>query len=265
MEAQRFSYRQFFAANDGGPLAVVGAGLASEEQDDEPIDDLPAPAWFRRLEARDPFPPCEALFYWPTNYPVDGDADLSEAEWDEVDPARFRYSEPELEGWRAVVDTVLLAVQEPVVAPLGSRPLLGTKKRRDEPRASEVIEMEYQNQVQVMQKQPARMSSPPMAKWSAGDLSVCAWSNSAPSGRRFTTLTVDRRYRTAQGAWRNSRGLRLTDLPIANALLQQAFNDLTLRHQVTERELPGEPGRRAGPSPRFVSDPADDADADEER
>ena len=73
MQVQEFEYEQFFAANDISWPCVV---RATDDDDDEPIDDLPPPAWFRRREERDPFPPCEALLCWPSDCPVEGDADL---------------------------------------------------------------------------------------------------------------------------------------------------------------------------------------------
>lgn len=81
--------------------------------DDEPIEDLPAPAWFRRTAPSDPFPACRALLGWPMNYPVGPDADLDDYEWAEVEPARFVYSEPELEGWEAIVRAVLAPFEGP--------------------------------------------------------------------------------------------------------------------------------------------------------
>lgn len=234
MEAQQHSYRQFFSANDIGSNGPFEPALAGDEDDDEPIDDLPPPAWFRRRSASDAFPPCEALLAWPRNYPVEADADLNDAEWDQADARLFRYSEPEMEAWWAIVGAVLLPFEQPVTAPEGSRPLPGSEKRRVEPRASEVNQMAYQTPSNVYQQQnPRARGPPPIAKWSAGDLSVCAWSNPAPSGGRFITLTLDRRYRVAQD-WKSTRSLRLTDVPMVTALLQQAFNQLALRHQMVE-------------------------------
>lgn len=264
MEAQRFSYRQFFARNDTGAFGAFAVGGPDDEDDDEPIDDLPPPAWFRRSLSTDPFPACEALLQWPTNYPVEADADLSDAEWAEVDPTFFRYSEPELEGWAGIVRMVVDSFEAPIVAPPGSRPLLvDTKKRHDEQRACEVIEMAYGNQAQIVQQQPVRPKAlPPIAKWSGGDINVCAWSNTAPSGGRFITLTVDRRYRGEQG-WKSTRSLRLDDVPMILALLQQAFNQLALRHQHAENV-----GLQVLPSPEGGLAPSGgladaDTDADE--
>ena len=253
MEAVQFNYRQFFARNDVGSPAVAASGAPEEEYDDEPIDDVPPPAWFRRRRSADAFPVCDALLSWPANYPVEGDADLSEAESEETDPASFRYSEPEVEAWLDIVEVVLLRFEEPVLLPAGSQPLLViTEKRPGETGASEVFEMAngYQ-QVQVAQQQPPRSRDPPIGKWAAGDLAVCAWSNPAPTGGRFITLTIDRRYRTEQG-WRNTKSLRPNDAPLAVVLLQRAFADLALRHQLIEGVSPSgaTPGRGAEP-PRF--------------
>lgn len=256
MDAQQHSYRQFFSANDFGSNEPFEPALANDEDDDEPIDDVPPPAWFRKRNGKDAFPACEALLHWPTNYPVEGDADLDEAEWGETDARLFRYSEPELEAWSGMVAAVLLPLSEPVFAPVGSRPLPGSEKRRVEPRASEVNNMAYQNPSNVYQQQsPRTRGPPPIAKWSAGDLSVCAWSNPAPSGGRFITLTVGRRYRVEQ-EWKSTRSLRLTDVPMLTALLQQAFNQMALRHQMVEvapvERLPDEGGPDPSPGARLT-------------
>jgi hypothetical protein len=56
---------------------------------------------------RDPFPPCRVLRGWPANYPVGDLADLDDEEAAEVDPARFVFSDAELEGWRTIVRALL--------------------------------------------------------------------------------------------------------------------------------------------------------------
>lgn len=240
MQAQEFEYEQFFAANDISWPCVVRA--ATDDDDDEPIDDLPPPAWFRRREERDPFPPCDALLCWPSNYPVEGDADLSEAEAAEVDPARFRYSEPEMEAWRAFVEEVLVEVTSPAPPVETARPLpVGPEKRHAPRRASEVIQMQaqtYQHQQPTARPQPAVRRDPPVARFSAGGVTVSAWSNPAPSGGHYYTFSIDRRYRSQDGL-RNTKSLRLNDLPLAAALMQKAFSELALGAREAEPPMVG--------------------------
>ena len=228
MQIQEFEHRQFFAANDVS-LPTPRRGLPPDEDDDEPIDDLPPPAWFRRPGEREAFPACDALLCWPSNYPVDGDADLSEVEEAEEDPARFRYSEPELEAWATVVAEVLSQADGDRPGTRPARPLPARTGKRPAPeRELEVIDMQnptYQQQPQGRTQARERMP-PPVARFSAGGLTVSVWHNPAPSGGHFQTFSIDRRYRGRDGALGSTKSLRLTDLPVAAALLQKAFGEL---------------------------------------
>lgn len=83
------------------PEAREGSDLEEEELES------PAPPWVRLVSRRDPFPPCGALAIWPKNYTVGELADLSEDEEAEEDPARFVYSDAEMELWAQTVAHVL--------------------------------------------------------------------------------------------------------------------------------------------------------------
>ena len=75
--------------------------------------DLPAPPWLRPCSRRDPFPPCGELLAWPANYPAGELADLTEAEAAEEDPARFVYSDAEMEAWGQIVAALIDEMQAP--------------------------------------------------------------------------------------------------------------------------------------------------------
>ena len=262
MQAQEFEYEQFFAANDISRPVVVRPATG-EDQDDEPFDDLPAPAWFRRREESDAFPACEALLAWPHNYPVEGDADLDETEAAEEDPAQFRYSEPELEAWQAIVADVLSEATSPEALDGAARPLpVRTEKRHAQRRASEVIDMQdptYQRQQPNSGAQPPVRRDPPVGRFSAGGVTVSVWSNPSPSGGHFQTFSIDRRYRAKDGSLKSTKSLRLTDLPLAAALLHKAFGELAFAMRDTGVPIMAEGGF---PPPRGPV--ADAAYADDE-
>lgn len=259
MQVQEFEYEQFFAANDIGTVKPSNTGTPEPDGDDDTaddFDDIPPPAWFRRGSEREAFPPCCELQHWPTNYPVEADADLSDEEAAEDDPSRFRYSEPELECWSDIVQQQLVLLTAPFSCEVTSRPLPGEAEKRPAiRRASEVIEMAYGNQApqqrQTYQRPPfaqqpeqrQEQRDPPVAKWSSGAITASMWSNPSPSGGSFNTVTLDRKYQ-GQNGWRSSRSLRLTDLPVAAALLQKVFAEVAVRNPVTQSD-----GGEAAPAP----------------
>ena len=79
--------------------------------------DLPASPWLRPATRRDPFPPCGELLTWPANYPAGELADLTEAEADEDDPARFVYSDAEREAWGQIVAALIDEMSAPSLIP----------------------------------------------------------------------------------------------------------------------------------------------------
>ena len=252
MQAQEFEYKQFFAANDISAPAAISTVMADD--DDEPFDDVPPPARLRRREEREAFPPCDALLAWPKNYPVEGDADLDQAEAAEEDPAQFRYSEPELEAWQAIVADVLFEATSPEALDGAARPLpVRTEKRHAQRRASEVINMQsptYQRQQPNSGVQPQVRRDPPVGRFSAGGVTVSVWSNPSQSGGHFQTFSIDRRYRAKDGSMKSSKSLRLTDLPLAAALLNKAFGELAFAMRDTGVPIMAEGGF---PSPSRAS------------
>jgi hypothetical protein len=242
MQAQEFDYEQFFAANDIGRVRPCSRAMRDPDDDgSDDFDDIPPPAWFRRESERDAFPPCRELLHWPTNYPVEADADLSDEGASEGEPNRFRYCDLELECWSEIVQQQVALLTAPPIQRVTSRPLPDKAEKRPAiRRASEVIEMAYGNQVPqqrqmnqrpVFPQQPEQQGEqrdPPVAKWSSGAITASMWSNPSPAGGTFNTVTIDRKYKTQNG-WRSSRSLRLTDLPVAAALLQKAFGEVAVR------------------------------------
>ncbi len=251
MQAQEFEYEQFFAANDIGTVGPCSTATPEPEPDDDgsgDFDDIPPPAWFRRDSGRDAFPPCRELLHWPTNYPVEADADLSHQEAAEDDPSCFRYCDLELECWSDIVQQQVVLLTAPPIDEVTSRPLPSkAEKRPTIRRASEVMDMAYINQApqqrQTYQQPPSpqqqeqarQKRDPPIAKWSSGAITASMWSNPAQSGGTFKTVTLDRKYQSQDG-WKSVRGLRLTDLPLAAALLQKLFAEVAVRNPTTQTD-----------------------------
>jgi hypothetical protein len=76
------------------------------EAQNMPTNERPTRVPVLPLRRRDAFPPCRQLASWPGNYPTAELADLEDDEDAETEPARFVYSEAELEGWACIVNVL---------------------------------------------------------------------------------------------------------------------------------------------------------------
>jgi len=72
----------------------------------------------------------------------------------------------------------------------------------------------------------------PEKKFSTGAISATVWKNSrvGKDGKSFETRTVNlqRRYSDRAGQWQSTNTLRLTDLPKATLVLEEAYKYLVL-------------------------------------
>ena len=70
----------------------------------------------------------------------------------------------------------------------------------------------------------------PVKKFQAGGISAAVWTNKATlkDGRQIETLSVslDRRYRDAEGNWQSSGSLKMNDLPKAILVLSKAYEHI---------------------------------------
>ena len=105
---------------------------------------------------------------------------------------------------------------------------------------------------QSNQREPASEGdgrAPPVWKTSAGGVQLAVWRNPAPKGGVFYTVTLDRRYKRADGEWASSASLRLNDIPKAILALQKAYERMVLAPETLgEDEEGGEAPSSSSPS-----------------
>lgn len=75
----------------------------------------------------------------------------------------------------------------------------------------------------------------PEKKFRAGAISATVWKNTGQSAKgesvEYKTISLDRVYKDASGAWQHTTSLRLNDLPRAGVALQKAYEYLVLKEQ----------------------------------
>lgn len=72
----------------------------------------------------------------------------------------------------------------------------------------------------------------PEKRFNAGALSATVWKNvrTGKDGKTFEarSISLERRYTDKQGQWHSSHALRITDLPKATLLLEEAYRYILL-------------------------------------
>ena len=75
----------------------------------------------------------------------------------------------------------------------------------------------------------------PEKKFRAGGISATVWKNTGHSAKgesvEYKTISLERAYKDAAGAWQHTTSLRFNDLPRACVALQKAYEFLVLREQ----------------------------------
>lgn len=69
----------------------------------------------------------------------------------------------------------------------------------------------------------------PIQKFSVGAIQVAVWANEGKEGRTFNSVTMQKRYKTEEGIWKNSSSLNANDLPKAVLALNKAFEFISLK------------------------------------
>ena len=69
----------------------------------------------------------------------------------------------------------------------------------------------------------------PIKKFSAGGVQVAVWENQGKEGRRFNSVSIDRRYKDKNDKWKSTGSLKQNDIPKAVLALQRAYEYITLR------------------------------------
>jgi hypothetical protein len=75
----------------------------------------------------------------------------------------------------------------------------------------------------------------PEMKISAGAVSVTVWHNETKRNdgkiSEYSTISIQRSYKDAEGNWKNTNSLRLNDVPKARAALNKAYEYLVFKEQ----------------------------------
>ncbi len=72
----------------------------------------------------------------------------------------------------------------------------------------------------------------PVKKFNVGAVQAAVWNNDSKEGKRFFSVSFDKRYKDKEGNWKSSGSLMAGDLPKAILALQKAFEYVSL-HEVT--------------------------------
>ena len=93
-------------------------------------------------------------------------------------------------------------------------------------------EVFYMNTKTVPQAQTGNF---PEKKFRAGAISATIWANKGQkvNGQEteYKTISVERAYTDKEGKWQSTNTFRVNDLPKLNAILQRAFETLTVQEQ----------------------------------
>lgn len=68
----------------------------------------------------------------------------------------------------------------------------------------------------------------PVKKYNSGCISAAVWENEV-NGDTITSVTLNKRYTDKDGEWKSTNSLNVTDMPKAIAVLQKAYEELTVK------------------------------------
>ena len=69
----------------------------------------------------------------------------------------------------------------------------------------------------------------PIEKYTLGRLSLAVWENRSDDGETYYKVTLDRRYRDAQGTWQTTNAFGIRDLPALIVLIQHVVAALAVK------------------------------------
>ncbi len=77
----------------------------------------------------------------------------------------------------------------------------------------------------------------PIKKLFSRGLSLAIWENEGQDGRKYYTISFEKRYRDkGSDEWKSSTSLFLDDLPRLTALLQKAYSDLAIKERTDDNQ-----------------------------
>ncbi len=69
----------------------------------------------------------------------------------------------------------------------------------------------------------------PIQKISVSGVSAAVWENAGKEGKTYFSVSLEKRYKTETGEWKNTGSLRTADLPKAVLALQKAYEFLVIK------------------------------------
>lgn len=81
--------------------------------------------------------------------------------------------------------------------------------------------------------------SAPVKKFTAGGVTAAVWENGSgtEAGGTYNTVSMDRRYKDKNDAWKSTTSLKANDIPKAILALQKAYEYVALKAPSTETEI----------------------------
>ncbi|MDP2666827.1 MAG: hypothetical protein Q8P05_05010 [Candidatus Diapherotrites archaeon] len=70
----------------------------------------------------------------------------------------------------------------------------------------------------------------PIQKFQAGAVIASVWKNTSKEGAEYFSVSLDKRYKDAQGDWKSSSSFKPADLPKAALLMNKAYEFIVLKH-----------------------------------
>ncbi|HLC79851.1 MAG TPA: hypothetical protein VJG83_05535 [archaeon] len=70
----------------------------------------------------------------------------------------------------------------------------------------------------------------PKAKFSAGTIQVAVWENESKEGKKYSTVSLDKRYKVGD-QWKSTNSMKVNELPQAIVALQRAYEFLALKEK----------------------------------
>ena len=74
----------------------------------------------------------------------------------------------------------------------------------------------------------------PVKKFSVGGVQTAVWENDGKEGRKFYSVSFDRRYKDKNDEWKSTTSLKANDLPKAILALQKAYEFVSLKELEVE-------------------------------
>ena len=73
------------------------------------------------------------------------------------------------------------------------------------------------------------MENKPEKKFRVGTVTATIWKNQSKEGKIYSSVSFEKAYTDAEGAWKSTNKLSVSDLPKAMVVLSKAYEHLALK------------------------------------